>query len=139
MLKPESISIIEVQAPRDISGKKNHLNHEAYLPQGIVPLGLIYSFEKTPRTLKLPILNTSTNYESISRGTLLGTFEPVDGEISEIHTTSWTKLEGQMCQACAQLRRKKSYKQALQRASRRRSHQNCCQNAQLTVTWKWKP
>ena len=117
MLKPESISIIEVQAPQDISGnKKYHLNPEAYLPQGIIPLDLIHSFEKTPRTLKLPILNTSTNYKSIPRGTLLGTFEPVDE--NEIHTTSWTKLEGQMHQAHAQLRRKRGYKQALQRASK---------------------
>ena len=50
-LKPESTSIIEVQAPWNISGnKKYHLNPEAYLPQGIVPLDLIHSFEKTPRT-----------------------------------------------------------------------------------------
>ena len=63
-----------------------------------------------PRTLKLPILNRSTNYESIPRGILLGTFEPVDEEINEIHMTSWTKLEGQMRQAHTQLRRKKSYK-----------------------------
>ena len=81
-------------------------------------MDLIHSFKKTPRTLKLPILNTSTNYESIPKGTLLGTFEPVDEEINEIHTTSWTKLEGQMHQAHSQLRRKKSYKQALQRASK---------------------
>ena len=38
--------------------------------------------------------------------TLLGTFEPVDEEINEIHTTSWTKLEGQMHQAHSQLRRR---------------------------------
>ena len=95
MLKLETISIIEVQAPQDISGnKKYHLNPEAYLPQGIIPLGLVHSIKKTPRTLKLPILNMSANYESIPRGTLLGTFEPVNEEISEIHTTSWTKLEG---------------------------------------------
>ena len=88
-LKLESISIIEVQAPQDISGNKRYqLNPEAYLAQGIIPLDLIHSFEKTPRTLKLPILNTSTNYESIPKGTLLGTFEPVDEEIKEIHTTS---------------------------------------------------
>ena len=118
-LKPESISIIEVQAPQDISGnKKYHLNPEAYLPQGIIPLDLVHSFEKTPRTLKLPILNTSTNYESIPRGSLLGTFEPVDEEINEIRTTSWAKLEGQMHQAHSQLRRKTSYKQALWRASK---------------------
>ena len=111
MLKLESISIIKVQAPWDISGnKKYHLNPKVYLPQGIISLDLIHSFKKTPRTLKLPILNTSTNYESISRGTLLGNFEPVDEEINEIHTTSWTKLEGQMHQAHSQLRRKKSYK-----------------------------
>ena len=88
-LKLESISIIEVQAPQDISGnKKYHVNLKAYLPQGIVPLDLVHLFEKMPITLKLPILNTSTNYESIPRGTLLGTFEPVDEEINEIHT-SW--------------------------------------------------
>ena len=70
-LKPESISIVEVQAPRDISGnKKYQLNPKAYLPQGIIPLDLIHSFEKMPRTLKLPFLNTSTNYESIPRGSL---------------------------------------------------------------------
>ena len=110
-MKPETISIIEIQAPEDISGnKKYHLNPEAYLPPGIIPLNLVHSFEKTPRTLKLPILNMSANYKSIPRGTLLGTFEPIDEEISEIHTTSWTKLEGQMCQAHAHLRRKKGYK-----------------------------
>ena len=89
MLKPESISIIEVQAPWDISGnKKYHLNPKAYLPQGIFPLDLVHLFKKTPRTLKLPILNTSSNYESILIGTLLGTFKPVDEEINEIYTTS---------------------------------------------------
>ena len=111
MLNTESISNIEVQAPRDISGnRKYQLNPEAYLPQGILPLDLVHLFEKTPRTLKLPFLNTSTNYESTPRGSLLGTFEPVDKEINEIHTASWTKLEGQMHQAHTQLRRKKSYK-----------------------------
>ena len=89
MLKPESILFIKVQAPRDISGnKKYQLNPEAYLPKGIISLDLLHSFEKTPRTLKLPFLDTSTNYESIPRGSLLGTFEPVDEEVNEIHTTS---------------------------------------------------
>ena len=98
--------------------KKYHLNPEAYLPQGIIPLDLVHSFEKTPRTLKLPFLNTSTNYESIPKGIFLGSFEPVDEEINEIYTTSWTKLEGQMHQAHSQLRRKISYKRALQRVSK---------------------
>ena len=71
-----------------------------------------------PRTLKLPILNTSTNYESIPRRTLLCTFEPEEEEINKTYMTSWTKLEGQMHQAHAQLRRKKSYKQALQKVSK---------------------
>ena len=52
----------------------------------------------------------NTNYESLPRETLLGTFEPVDEEFSEIHTTSWSKLEGQMHQVHTQLRRKKGYK-----------------------------
>ena len=85
-LKLESISIIELQPPWDISGNKRYqLNPKAYLPQGSIPLDLVHSFQKTPRTLKLPILNTSTNYESIPKGTLFGTFEPVDEEINEIH------------------------------------------------------
>ena len=51
-LKPESILFIEVQAPRDISGnKKYQLNPNVYLPNGIIPLDPIHSFEKTPRTL----------------------------------------------------------------------------------------
>ena len=37
------------------------------------------------------------------RGSLLGTFEPVDEEVNEIHTTSWEKLEGQVHQAHVQL------------------------------------
>ena len=88
MLKLESILIVEVQAPQDISGNKKY--H----------------------------LNTSCSYESIPKRTLLGTFELVDDEISEIHTTRWTKLEGQICQAHAQLRRKRGYKRALQKASK---------------------
>ena len=71
-LKPESILFIEVQAPRDISGnKKYQLNPDAYLPQGIIPLDLIHSFEKMPRTLQLPFLDTSINYKSMCRGSLL--------------------------------------------------------------------
>ena len=42
---------------------------------------------------------------------MLGTFEPIDEEINEIHTTSWEILEGQMHQAHSQLRRKRSYRQ----------------------------
>ena len=62
MPKPESVSFIEVQAPRDISGNKRYqLNPNTYLPNGIIPLDLIHSFEKTPRTLQLPFLNTSIN------------------------------------------------------------------------------
>ena len=63
-------------------------------------------------------MNISTNYESILRGSLLGTFEPVDEEINKIHTTSWEKLEGQMHQAHEQLRRKKSYKRARRNISK---------------------
>ena len=85
--------LVEVQAPRDIIGnRKYQLNPEGYLPQGIIPLDLIHSFDKTPRTLYLPILKTSSKYKSIAKGSLLGTFEPIDEEISEIQVTSWTDL-----------------------------------------------
>ena len=97
MLKPESISFIEVQAPRDILGnKKYQLNPNAYLPNGIIPLDPIHSFGKTPRMLQIPFLNVSTNYEFIPRGSFLGTFEPMDEEINEVHTTSWEKLDRQV-------------------------------------------
>ena len=113
MLKLESISFIEVQAPRDISGnKKYQLNPNAYLPNGIIPLEQIHSFQKTPRMLQIPFLNVSTNYESIPRGSFLGTFEPIDEEINEVHTTSWENLDRQVRQAHAQLRKKRSYRNA---------------------------
>ena len=71
-LSPESIALVEVQAPRDIIGnKKYQLNPEGYLPQGIIPLHLVHSFDKTPRTLSVPILNTSSKYENIPKGSLL--------------------------------------------------------------------
>ena len=96
-LNPESIALVEVQAPRDIIGnKKYQLNLEGYLPQGIIPLDLVHSFDKMPRTLYVPILNTSSKYKSIAKGSFLGMFKPIDEEISEIQITSWTDLEGKM-------------------------------------------
>ena len=115
-LSPESIALVEIQAPWDIIGnKKYQLNPEGYLPQGIIPLDLVHSFDKMPRTLFVPILNTSSKYENISKSSLLGTFEPIDEEVSEIQVTSWTNLEGKMRKAHPQLRKKKSYRQARQK------------------------
>ena len=115
-LDPESITLVKVEAPRDIIGsRKYQLNPEGYLPQGIIPLDLIHPFDKTPRKLYLPILNTSSKYENIAKGSLLGTFEPIDEEISEIQVTSWTDLEGKMRKVHQQLRKKKSYRQARQK------------------------
>ena len=115
-LNPESITLIEVQAPRDIIGnRKYQLNPEGYLAQGIIPLDLVHSFDKTPRTLYIPILNTSDKYKSIAKSSLLGTFEPIDEEISDVRETSWTDLDGKMRQAHQQLRKKKSYRQARQK------------------------
>ena len=111
-LSPESIALVEVQAPRDIIGnKKYQLNPKGYLPQGIIPLDLVHSFDKMPRTLFVPILNTSSKYENISKGSFLGTFEPIDEEVSEVQVTSWTDLEGKMQKVHWQLRKKKSYRQ----------------------------
>ena len=77
-LSPESVALIEVQAPRDIIGnRKYQLNPEGYLPQGILPLDLVHSFDKMPRTLYIPILNTSNNYESIGKGSLLVHLSPL--------------------------------------------------------------
>ena len=56
MLKPESISFVDVQVPRDISGnKKYQLNPNAYLPNGIIPLDPKHSFEKTPKNFTTTI------------------------------------------------------------------------------------
>ena len=115
-LSPESIALIKAQAPRDIIGnRKYQLNPEGYLPQDIIPLDLVHSFHKTPRTLYIPILNTSNKYESIGKGSLLGTFEPIDEKVSEVQVTSWTDLEGKMQKVHQQLRKKKSYRQARQK------------------------
>ena len=56
----------------------------------------MHSFDKMPRTLFVPILNTSSKYENIPKGSLLGTFEPINEEVSEVQVTSWTDLEGKM-------------------------------------------
>ena len=94
-LNPESIALIEVQAPRDIMGnRKYQLNPDGYLPQGIIPLDLVHSFDKTPRTLYIPILNASSKYESIAKGSLLGTFEPIDEEVSEVKSNKLDRLRG---------------------------------------------
>ena len=64
-LNPESIALVEVQVPRDITrNRKYQLNPEGYLPQGIIPLDLMHSFDKIPRTLYVPILNTSSKCEA---------------------------------------------------------------------------
>ena len=137
-LNPESIALVEVQAPGDIIGNRNYqLNPEGYLPQGIIPLDLIHSFDKTPRTLYVPILNTSSKYESIAKGSLLGTFEPIDEEISKIQVTSWTGLEGKMQKAYQQLRKKRSYRQARQKCFDRKQW-NYSQIIQKIATWRWK-
>ena len=70
----------------------------------------MHSFDKTPRTLLVPILKTSSKYEDIPKRSLLGTFEPIDEEVSEVQITSWTDLEGKMQKAHWQLRKKKSYR-----------------------------
>ena len=99
-LSPESIALVEVQAPRDIMGnRKYQLNPEGFLSQGIIPLDLVHSFDKTLRTLYIPILNTSSKYESIAKSSLLGMFEPIDEEVSEIQETNWTDLEGKIRKA----------------------------------------
>ena len=115
-LSPESIALVGVQAPRDIIGnKKYQLNPEGYLPQGIIPLDLVHSFDKMPRTLFVPILNTSSKYENIPKGSLLGTFETINEEVSEVQVTGWTDLEGKMQKAHRQLREKRSYRLARQK------------------------
>ena len=91
------------------------MNPEGYLPQGIIPLDLVHSFDKMPRTLFVRILNTSSKYENIPKGSLLGTFEPINEEVSEVQVTSWTDLEGKMQKAHRQLGKKKSYRLARQK------------------------
>ena len=68
-----------------------------------------------PRTLFVPILNTSSKYKNIPKGSLLGTFETINEEVSEVQVTSWTELEGKMQKVHQQLRKKKSYRQARQK------------------------
>ena len=99
---------------RKVGNRKYRLNPEGYLAQGIIPLDLVHSFDKTPRTLYIPIINTTDKYKSIAKGSLLGTFEPIDESINEIRETNWTELDRRMRQAHQQLRKKKSYRKARQ-------------------------
>ena len=140
-LKLESISFIEVQVPRDISGnKKYQINANAYLPNGIIPLDPIHSFEKTPRTLQLPFLNVSTYYESIPRGSLLGTFEPVNEEINEVHTTCWEKLDNKCNRHIYNCKRKEVTGMPGRKFEPwRENHMKNYQVTHLQVVWKWKP
>ena len=87
-LNPDSFALVEVQAPRGFIGNKK--------------------YQLNP--LFVPILNTSSKYENIPKGSLLGTFEPIHEEVSEVHVTSWTDLEGKMQKVHWQLRKKKSYR-----------------------------
>ena len=139
-LDPESIALVEVQAPRDIIGnRKYQLNPEGYLPQGIIPLDLVHSFDKTPRTLYVPILNTSSKYESIAKGSLLGTFEPIDEEISEIQVTSWTDLEGKCKKHTSSLgKREVTDKPGRSVLTGKRKQWNYFQIIQKIATWRWK-
>ena len=91
------------------------MNPEGYLAQGVIPLDLVHTFDKMPRTLYISILNTSDKHESIAKGSLLGTFEPIDEEVNEVRETNWTDLDGKMRKAHQQLRKKKSYRQARQK------------------------
>ena len=70
-------------------------------------LYLVHSFDKMPRTLFVPIFNTSSKYKNIPKGSLLGTFETINEEVSEVQVTSWTELEGKMRKVHQQLRKKK--------------------------------
>ena len=56
----------------------------------------MHSFDKMPRTLFVPILNTSSKYENNPKGSLLDTFETINEEVSEVQVTSWTELEGKI-------------------------------------------
>ena len=92
-----------------------------------------------PRTLYIPILNASSKYESIGKGSLLGMFEPIDEEVSEVQVTSWTDLEGKMRKAHQQLRKKKSYRQARQKCYDKKNQWSYFQIIQQTAIWKWRP
>ena len=70
----------------------------------------MHSFDKMPRTLFVPILNTSSKYENIPKGSLLGMFETINEELSEVQVKSLTELEGKMQKAHWKLRKKKSYR-----------------------------
>ena len=92
-----------------------------------------------PRTLYVLILNTSSKYESIAKGSLLGTFEPIDEEISEIQVASWTDLEGK-CKKCTSSlgKREVTDKPGRSVMTRKRKQWNYFQIIQEIATWKWK-
>ena len=98
----------------------------------------MHSFDKTLRTLYIPILNTSNKYENIGKGSLLGTFEPIDEEVSEVQVTSWTDLEGKSEKRTSSLgERKVTGKPGGSIVTRKKNKWSYFQVIQQTAIWKW--
>ena len=70
---------------------------------------------------------------------MLGTFEPVNEEINEVHTTSWEELDKQVQLAHAQLQRKVAGMPGRKFEPWRENHMKNYQVIHLQVVWKWKP
>ena len=67
-LNPELITLIKVQAPRDIIGnRKYQLNLEGYLAQGIIPLDLVHSFDKTQVKWNITEKEAYAIYKSVKK------------------------------------------------------------------------
>ena len=89
-----SISVIEVRTP-EIPEPSNiyKLDFSTFLlPKGVIPLDVMHCMDhKTPKTLKVPILNTNTTISSLGKNSCVAALVPA-GKCEQIQEVKWSDV-----------------------------------------------
>ena len=94
-LQPRSIAIITAQTPTELNIQHIYaLNTSNYPPLGPLPLAVDHKInQKYPKSLSIPILNTTYNRACILKATVFSALNPIEIEITEVSNIAWTKTE----------------------------------------------
>ena len=85
-LQPRSISVIMIQTPTDLNTQCIYALNTS--------LAVYHKINhKYPKSLSIPILNTTYNRVCIPRATVFSTLNPIEIESTEVSNISWTKKE----------------------------------------------
>ena len=87
-----SVSVLEVAAPPNITSSTGYIVDAAEGLEGFVPLETVHKFDKTPRTLKIPVLNYTNKEITIPKKTHLGKLHNLEDKVDAISETSWKQL-----------------------------------------------